>query len=173
MPVNEPPASMVDHWFCPTQPGEAQLASLYVLQRLAVFGVSTSHGNKHDVAERVLRSEPLDVLQITYNFADTRAEPLMNLAAERGLAVIINRPFDGGDLFDQVGRRPLPPWAAELGCANWAQYFLKWIVGHPAITCTIPGTGKPEHMADNVGAGFGVLPDSRARTKMAEYFDSL
>jgi len=137
--------------------------------RVRYIGVSTSHGNKHDVAERVLRSEPLDVLQITYNFADTRAEPLMNLAAERGLAVIINRPFDGGDLFDQVGRRPLPPWAAELGCANWAQYFLKWVIAHPAVSCAIPATRRPGHLDENMGAGLGRLPDAAARQRMQAY----
>src|SRR5258706_8121277 len=84
--------------------------------RVRFIGVSTSHGSRHDEAERVIRGEPLDVLQITYNFADTRAEPVMNLAARRGLAVVINRPFDGGELFDRVGRPPLPAWAAEVGC---------------------------------------------------------
>jgi diketogulonate reductase-like aldo/keto reductase len=134
--------------------------------RVRHIGVSTSHGNKHDEAERVLRSEPLDVLQITYNFADTRAERLMNLAAERGLAVIINRPFDGGAMFDRVGGRPLPPWAAELGCANWAQYFLKWVIAHPAVTCAIPATRRPEHLDENMRAGIGALPDAAARQRM-------
>jgi len=134
--------------------------------RVRYIGVSTSHGQKHDEAERILRSEKLDVLQITYNFADTRAEALMNLAAERGLAVIINRPFDGGDLFDRVGRRALPPWAAELDCANWAQYFLKWVVSHPAVTCAIPATRRPDHLDENMGAGVGRLPDAAARQRM-------
>jgi len=134
--------------------------------RVRYIGVSTSHGHKHEEAERVLRSEPLDVLQITYNFADTRAEGLMNLAAERGLAVIINRPFDGGDLFDQVGRRTLPPWAAEFDCANWAQYFLKWVVSHPSVTCAIPATRRPEHLDENMGAGAGRLPDPATRQRM-------
>jgi diketogulonate reductase-like aldo/keto reductase len=134
--------------------------------RVRRIGVSTSHGHKHEEAERILRSEQLDVLQITYNFADTRAEGLMNLAAERGLAVIINRPFDGGDLFDRVGRQPLPRWTAEFGCANWAQYFLKWVVSHPAVTCAIPATRRPEHLDENMGAGVGRLPDAAARQRM-------
>ena len=134
--------------------------------RVRYIGVSTSHGNKHDEAERVVRSEKLDALQITYNFADTRAEGLMNLAAERGLAVIVNRPFDGGDLFDRVGRRPLPAWAAEFGCANWAQYFLKWVVSHPSVTCAIPATRRPEHLDENMGAGVGRLPDPATRQRM-------
>ena len=134
--------------------------------RVRYIGVSTSHGHKHEEAERILRSEKLDVLQITYNFADTRAEGLMSLAAERGLAVIINRPFDGGDLFDRVGRRTLPPWAAEFDCANWAQYFLKWVVSHPTVTCAIPATRRPEHLDENMGAGVGRLPDAATRQRM-------
>jgi diketogulonate reductase-like aldo/keto reductase len=141
--------------------------------RVRCIGVSTSHGHKHDEAERILRSERLDVLQITYNFADTRAEGLMSLAAERGLAVIINRPFDGGDLFDRVGRRTLPPWAAEFDCANWAQYFLKWVVSHPAVTCAIPATRRPEHLDDNMGAGVGRLPDAAARQRMQAHIAAM
>jgi aryl-alcohol dehydrogenase-like predicted oxidoreductase len=137
--------------------------------RVRHIGVSTSHGQKHEEAERILRSERLDVLQITYNFADTRAEGLMRLAAERGLSVIINRPFDGGDLFDRVGRRTLPPWAAELDCANWAQYFLKWVVSHPAVTCAIPATRRPEHLDENMGAAVGRLPGAAARERMQAY----
>ena len=89
------------------------------------------------------------------------------------IAVIANRPFAEGAMFRRVRGKPLPPWAAEIGVASWAQYFLKWIVGHPAVTCAIPGTGKPEHIADNVAAGFGALPDESMRKRMAEYFDSL
>ena len=134
--------------------------------RVRYIGVSTSHGSRHDEAERVLRREALDVLQITYNFADTRAEPLMNLAAERGLAVVINRPFDGGALFGAVRGRPLPAWAAEFDGANWAQFFLKWVVSHPAVTCAIPATRDPAHMDQNMGAGSGRLPDAAMRERM-------
>jgi len=134
--------------------------------RVRYIGVSTSHGRKHDEAERVIRSEPLDVLQITYNLADASAEPVMNLAAERGLAVVINRPFDGGDLFDRVGRRPLPAWALELGCASWAHVFLRWVVSHPAVTCAIPATRQPAHMDENMAAGIGRMPDAAARQRI-------
>ena len=134
--------------------------------RVRHIGISTSHGHKHEEAQRILRSEKLDVLQITYNFADTRADGLMNLAAERGLAVIINRPFDGGDLFDRVARRTLPAWAAEFDCANWAQYFLKWVVSHPCVTCAIPATRRPDHLDENMGAGVGRLPDPATRQRM-------
>src|SRR5437762_2906779 len=141
--------------------------------RVRYIGVSTSHGRKHDEAERVIRSEPIDVLQITYNLADASAEPLMNLAAERGLAVVINRPFDGGDLFDRIGRRPLPAWASEIGCATWAQYFLKSVVSHPAVTCAIPATRRPAHMDENMGAGVGGMPDAAARQRMQAYVGQL
>jgi len=134
--------------------------------RVRYIGISTSHGHKHEEAERILRSEKLDVLQITYNFADTRAEGLMSLAAERGLAVVVNRPFDGGDLFSRVGRRTLPPWTAEVDCANWAQYFLKWAVSYPGVTCAIPATRRPDHLDENMGAALGRLPDASARQRM-------
>ncbi|MEO8137534.1 MAG: hypothetical protein ABI831_26570, partial [Betaproteobacteria bacterium] len=105
--------------------------------------ISTSHGSKHDEALRVLRSEPLDVLQITCNMNDQSAEPLMDLAAERGLAVVINRPLDGGSVFDRTGGRPLPASAVEAGCSNWPQFFLKWVISHPAVACAIPATRQP------------------------------
>jgi diketogulonate reductase-like aldo/keto reductase len=139
--------------------------------RVRAIGVSTSHGNRYDEAERVLRSEPLDVFQITYNLADRRAEPLMRLAAERGLAVVVNRPFDGGQLFDRVEGRPLPAWAAEAGCANWAQVFLKWVVSHPAVTCAIPATRQPRHMDENMGAARGPMPDAAWRQRVAAALD--
>ena len=134
--------------------------------RVRHIGVSTSHGSKHDEAAHVIRNEAIDVLQITYNFADTSAEPVMNLAAERGLAVVINRPFDGGDLFDRVGRRPLPAWAGEIDCQNWAQFFLKWVVSHPAVTCAIPATRNTAHLDQNMAAGLGGLPDAALRRRM-------
>ncbi|WP_280152713.1 aldo/keto reductase [Piscinibacter sp. XHJ-5] len=138
--------------------------------RVRRIGVSTSHGRRHDEAMRVIRAESLDVLQITYNLADTSAEPVMNLAAERGMAVVINRPFDGGDLFEQVSRRPLPPWAEELGCSNWAQFFLRWIVAHPAVTCAIPATRNPAHLEQNMAAARQPIPDAAARQRMQAHW---
>ena len=134
--------------------------------RVRAIGISTSHGRDHDAVERLIRDEALDAIQITYNFADTSAERVMNLAAEGGLAVVINRPFDGGSLFGQVGRRPLPEWAAEFDCANWAQFFLKWVLAHPAVTCAIPATSNPLHMVQNMGAGLGRWPDATQRRRM-------
>jgi diketogulonate reductase-like aldo/keto reductase len=136
--------------------------------RCRYIGVTTSHGNKHDEMQAALKSEPWDFMQITYNLADQSAEPLMHLAAERGVAVVINRPFDGGLLFNRAGQRPLPGWAAELGCSNWAQAFLKWVVSHPAVTCAIPATRNPAHMIENMGARFGPLPDAALRRRMLE-----
>ena len=121
----------------------------------------------------MIRNEALDVLQITYNLSDTRAEPLMDLAAERGVAVVINRPFDGGGLFSRVGKRPLPAWAGEIDCANWAQFFLKWVVAHPAVTCAIPATRNPAHMDENMGARIGPMPDAALRARMRSYIGRL
>lgn len=136
--------------------------------RIRYIGVTTSHGRKHDEMAAILRSEPIDFMQITYNLTDPSAEPLLGLAANRGVAVIVNRPFDGGWLFDRVGSAALPDWAAEFDCANWAQFFLKWILAHPAVTCAIPATRQPAHMRQNMGALHGRLPDAATRRRMAE-----
>jgi diketogulonate reductase-like aldo/keto reductase len=141
--------------------------------RVRAIGVSTSHGRDHDEVERLLRREPLDAIQITYNFADPSAERVMQLAAERGVAVIINRPLDGGALFDTVRGRQLPGWAADIDCANWAQFFLKWIVSHPAVTCAIPATSNPLHMVQNMGGGVGRLPDAPTRERMRAHIAAL
>jgi diketogulonate reductase-like aldo/keto reductase len=142
--------------------------------RIRYIGITTSHGRRHDDMERALAKEPFDFVQFTYNLADRDVEQrLLPLAAERGIAVIINRPFDGGALFRSVRGQPLPAWAAEFGCANWAQFFLKFIVSHPAVTCAIPATSRVSHMFENMGAGFGRLPDAAARRRMLAYFEKL
>ena len=142
--------------------------------RVRYSGITHYTSSAYPEVEQWLNKEKYDFLQINYSLAERGAEKrLLEICRSKGLAVIANRPFAEGAMFRRVRGKALPPWAAELGIASWAQYFLKWIVSHPAITCTIPGTGKPEHMADNVGAGFGALPDAAARKKMAEYFDSL
>lgn len=116
------------------------------------IGISTSHGRAHDEVERLLRNERLDVLQITWNLADTRADRVMRLAADRGVAVVVNRPFDGGDLFGAVRGRALPGWAREAGIATWAQGFLQWVLAHPAVSCAIPATRVPAHLDENMAA---------------------
>ena len=141
--------------------------------RVRYIGLTTSHGRRHAEMERAMTREPLDFVQFTYSLADRDAESrLLPLAAERGIAVIANRPFDGGDLFDRVRGRRLPGWAPEIGCANWAQAFLKFIVSHPAVTCTIPATSRADHMLENMGALYGRLPDAAMRRRMARDFEA-
>ena len=142
--------------------------------RIRYIGVTTSHGRRHDDFEKVMAVQPLDFAQVTYNILDRRAERrLLPIAAERGLAVIVNRPFRRGALFRTVARHPLPRWASEFDCANWAQFFLKFIVSHPAVTCAIPATSRVDHMRENMGALAGRLPDQETRRRMARYVESL
>lgn len=139
--------------------------------RVRYIGITTSHGRRHEALETALRQERFDFVQFTYNILNRETEQrLLPLAAERGCAVIINRPFDGGSLFHQVRGRALPAWVAEFDCQNWAQYFLKFVISHPAVTCAIPATSQAAHMMENMGANFGVLPDQKVRRKMIEYF---
>jgi len=142
--------------------------------RIRHLGITHYTASAYGEVERWLKTGAYDFVQINYSLAERDAEQrLLPLAAERKVNVIINRPFAGSALFRQTKGKPLPPWAAELGIASWAQYFLKWIVSHPAVTCAIPGTGRPEHMRDNLAAGRGPFPDAADRQRMAEYFDSL
>ena len=142
--------------------------------KIRYLGITHYTASAHVEVERQLKKEKYDFLQINYSLAERDAEKrLLGLCSEKGIAVIANRPFAEGAMFRRVRGKPLPAFAAEIGAASWAQYFLKWIVAHPAVTCAIPGTGKPEHVADNTAAGFGALPDEGQRKRMAEYFDSL
>jgi diketogulonate reductase-like aldo/keto reductase len=142
--------------------------------RIRYIGITTSHGRRHDALLRAMRKADFDFVQFTYGLHDRGPESqLLPLAAERRMAVIANRPFDGGDLFARVQGKPLPDWAGEIDCANWAQFFLKFIVSHPAVTCAIPATSNPAHMLENMGANFGRLPDAALRRRMAQYFDGI
>jgi diketogulonate reductase-like aldo/keto reductase len=142
--------------------------------RLRHLGITTSHGRRHEEMERVMTRESIDFAQFTYNIADREAEKrLLPLAAERGIAVIANRPFQRGALFRHVEGKPLPEWAREFDCANWAQFFLKFVVSHPIVTCVIPATSRVDHMQENMGAVFGRLPDAAMRRRMVEYFERL
>ena len=142
--------------------------------RLRYLGLTTSHGRRHAELEQIMRSEPIDFVQVTYNIADREAEDrLLPLAAERGIAVIANRPFRRGELLDVAQRHPLPGWAADIGCTGWPQVLLKFIVSHPAVTCTIPATSQVAHMQENMAAGVGPLPDSSMRRRMAADFAAL
>jgi diketogulonate reductase-like aldo/keto reductase len=142
--------------------------------RTRYIGITTSHGRKHADFEKVMTTQPLEFVQFTYNILDRWAERrLLPLAAERGLAVIVNRPFQRGGLFRHAGGHPLPNWAGEIDCVNWAQFFLKFIVSHPAVTCAIPATSQVEHMHENMGALRGRLPDQEMRKRMIRYVEDL
>jgi diketogulonate reductase-like aldo/keto reductase len=151
---------------------QAHLKTLRAMRergQLRYIGATTSHGRRHDEMIDLLRREPLDAIQVTYSVADPSAERVLDVAAERGVAVIANRPFDGGTLIDRANRLPLPGWARDLECDNWAQVLLKWIVSHPAVSCAIPATQDPAHMAENMGALRGPLPDAALRRRIAEH----
>lgn len=143
-------------------------------QRVRYIGITHYTASAYGEVERTLRNGRYDFLQINYSLAERESESrLLPLAADRKAAVIINRPFAEGAMFRRVRGKPVPEWAAEFGATTWAQFFLKWIVSHPAVTCAIPGTGKPEHMLDNLAAGRGALPDAAMRKRMAQHFDAL
>jgi diketogulonate reductase-like aldo/keto reductase len=136
--------------------------------RIRYVGVTHYTEGALDELERVLRAERLDFVQLSYAADDRAAERrVLPLAAERGVAVLVNQPFGGGGLIRKLRDRPLPAFAAEIGCASWAQLLLKFLLGNPAVTCVIPGTSRPEHMRDNVRAGFGALPDAAMRERIA------
>jgi diketogulonate reductase-like aldo/keto reductase len=136
--------------------------------RVRYLGVTHYTASAYDELERVLRSEPFDFVQVNYSLGERDAERrILPLARDRGIAVLVNRPFAGGGLFERVRGQPLPPWAAEIGCQSWAQLFLKWILAHPAVTCVIPATSRPQHLLDNMTAGAGGLPDAAMRERMA------
>jgi diketogulonate reductase-like aldo/keto reductase len=142
--------------------------------RIRYTGITTSHGRSHDQLAAILDSEPLDFVQFSYNIANREAEKrLLPIARERNIAVLINRPYARGDLFRVVKGKTLPDWAAEFDCSSWGQYFLKYVVSHPDVTCAIPATSSLKHMLDNMGAGFGHLPDAAMRKRMAVYFAGL
>jgi len=135
--------------------------------RVRYIGVTHYTASAYDELERVLRAEPLDFVQVNYSLGEREADRrILPLARDRGLAVLANRPFAEGGLFQRVRNTPLPPWAAEIGCESWAQFFLKWVLGHAGVTCVIPATSRVAHLEDNMKAGIGPLPDAATREKM-------
>lgn len=135
--------------------------------RLQHLGITHYRRSAHDELARVMRAEPFDVVQLNYSIDDRHAEEeLLPLAQERGMGVLVNLPFGGGGLLRKVRDRPLPGWAAEIGCESWAQVLLKFVLSHPAVTCVIPGTGRPVHMRENARAGMGALLDAALRQRM-------
>ncbi len=150
------------------------LLAMKAAGRLRYVGITTSEGRRHREFEQVMREHPLDFVQLTYNLLDREAEQrLLPLARERGIAVIVNRPFRQGALLDALARHPLPAWAAEIDCVNWAQFALKFIVSHPAVTCAIPATSRVDHVAENMAAARGRLPDEAMRRRMAAHVEAL
>lgn len=137
-------------------------------------GITTSHGRRHRELLAVLKTNPVDFVQFTYNLDDREAEnQLLPLAEDLGIAVVINRPFQGGGLFTRVRNQPLPDWAREIQCENWAQFFLKFVIAHPAVTCAIPATSQVAHMQQNMQAMQGDLPDQNMRKEMVKYYQSI
>lgn len=142
--------------------------------KVRYIGITTSHGRFHDELEVILENEPFDFVQLSYNIMNRSVEErLLPIAKERGMATLINRPFARGDLFGVVKGQALPVWAKDIDVKSWGQFFLKFVVSHPAVTCAIPATSKPHHMLDNMGAGFGRLPDAATRQRMIRYLESL
>lgn len=143
--------------------------------KIQYIGITTSHGRRHEELEDIMRNHDLDFVQLTYNILDREVENrLLPLAQEREIAVIANRPYKGGDLFQRLSHNAIPKWATEeAGASNWAEFFLKFIISHPAVTCAIPATSKIEHMKENMRAGYGQLPSSKVRTKMTDFIQSL
>lgn len=142
--------------------------------KIRYIGVTTSHGRFHDELETLLKTLPFDFVQLSYNIDNREVEKrLLPIALDKGIAVIVNRPYQRGDLFSHVRGKALPDWANEIDVSSWGQYFLKFIVSHPAVTSAIPATSKVKHMVDNMAAQFGRLPDAQMRKEMIAYFKSL
>jgi diketogulonate reductase-like aldo/keto reductase len=142
--------------------------------QLRYVGITTSEGRRHGDIEQIMRAHRIDFVQLTYNPLDREAEQrLLPLARERGIAVLANRPFREGDLLKKLKRHPLPAWAADIDCANWAQLVLKFIVTHPAMTCAIPATSQVAHVRENMAAATGRMPDEAMRQRIARHIEKL
>jgi aryl-alcohol dehydrogenase-like predicted oxidoreductase len=155
---------------------ETQLRTLREMKqagRIRYVGITTSFDNQYGEFEQVMKKESLDFIQVDYALDNRDAgERIIPLAADRGMAVMINLPFGRGRLFNAVQGKKLPEWANEIDCQSWAQFFLKYIVSHPAITCAVPGMARPEYVVDNLGAARGRLPDAAMRRRMEQFIDN-
>ena len=139
--------------------------------RIRYTGITYSERSGFGEVERIMRSQKPDFVQINYSLVDRTADQrILPLAQQLRMGVLINRPFGGGGILHHIAGKPLPAWAAEFDCHSWSQFLLKWIIAHPAVTCVIPATSKPEHLEDNMKAGFGRLPDAKTRQRMASLF---
>jgi diketogulonate reductase-like aldo/keto reductase len=156
---------------------EEHLRMLFAMKaagQVRYVGITTSEGRRHGDVEKIMRAHPLDFVQLSYNILDREAENrLLPLARERGIAVIINRPFREGDLVRTIMRKPLPPFAAEIGATSWAQLILKFIISHPAVTCVIPATTRVDHVQENVAAARDPLPDAAMRARIVAHVEKL
>lgn len=150
------------------------LRELQAQGRIRYVGITTSFDRQYPQFEDTMKRERLDFIQVDYALDNRNAgERILPLAADRGMAVMINLPFGRGSLFSAVQGKPLPPWVADFDCRSWAQFFLKYIVSHPAVTCAVPGMAKPEYADDNLGAAHGRLPDAAMRRRMESLIDGL
>jgi aryl-alcohol dehydrogenase-like predicted oxidoreductase len=156
---------------------DTQLGTLREMKqagRIRYVGITTSFDNQYGEFEQVMKKESLDFIQVDYALDNRDAgERIIPLAADRGMAVMINLPFGRGRLFNAVQGKKLPDWSNEIDCQSWAQFFLKYIVSHPAITCAVPGMARPEYVADNLGAARGRLPDAAVRRRMEQLIDNV
>ena len=151
-----------------------RLLEMKAAGRVRYVGITTSEGRRHDEIEQIMAAHPIDFVQVTYNVLDREIEQrILPLAQDRGIAVLINRPFRQGALTRELERHPLPAFAAEVGAGTWAQLLLKFIISHPAVTCVIPATTRPEHAAENMRAAGGVLPDDAMRRRIALHVERL
>jgi diketogulonate reductase-like aldo/keto reductase len=142
--------------------------------RIRYIGLTHYTNASLDDLAGIIKTEPIDFVQFAYSINRRQAETrLLPVTADRGVGVIINQPFDSGSLFRQVKGKPVPEWASEFDCTSWAQFFLKYLIGHPAVTCVIPGTARPDHARDNTAAGLGRMPDETSRRRMAEHWQTL
>ena len=156
---------------------EEHLRTLFAMKtagQVRYVGITTSEGRRHAEVEKIMRAQPLDFVQVSYNVLDREVESrILPLARERGIAVIINRPFREGDLIKTIARAPLPSFAADIGATSWAQLILKFIISHPAVTCVIPATTRVDHVQENLAAARGPLPDANLRARIVAQAEKL
>jgi diketogulonate reductase-like aldo/keto reductase len=156
---------------------KAHLQTLFAMKAAGTVryvGITTSEGRRHDLVEQIMRSEPIDFVQFSYNVVDREVEKrLLPLASERGIAVIVNRPFRQGALIQRLKGERLPEWAAELGASSWSQLVLKFILSHPAVTVAIPATTRVDHVRENLSAAAGPMPDPAMRDRISAYVQAL
>lgn len=150
------------------------LMAMKAAGRLRYVGISTSEGRRHAEVEQIMRTQRIDFVQLSYNPLDREAEQrLLPLARERGIAVLVNRPFREGALLRALARHPLPAWAREIDCTSWAQLVLKFIISHPGVTCAIPATRQVAHVRENMAAATGRQPDQALRQRIAQHIEKL